>query len=176
MKTLIFTDIHGSLSAFMQITEIVKKENAEKVIFLGDMYYHGPRNPLPDNYNPMGIAEMLKTFPCPFVIIKGNCDSEVDEMITGKKFKKSYSFSSGLSHFFCTHGHKLTEIKYPKNTDFVLFGHTHINNSYIDNGITFLNLSSFALPKNSAKKCYFSINNGVVYRKNEKGEILEECI
>ena len=81
-KYLIISDIHGSNYYANKINEICKRENPDKIILLGDLYYHGPRNPLPKEYNPMKVAELLNSLKEKILCVKGNCDAEVDEMIS----------------------------------------------------------------------------------------------
>lgn len=87
MKILVVSDIHGSMYYASQIPEIMKRENAEKLILLGDLYYHGPRNPLPKDYNPMEVSKLLNSMKEKILCTKGNCDAEVDEMISEFKMQ-----------------------------------------------------------------------------------------
>ena len=86
MKLLVVSDIHGSLFYTKKMVEIMEKEEVDKVILLGDLYYHGPRNPLPKEYNPMEVSKILNSLKEKLICIKGNCDAEVDEMISEFKF------------------------------------------------------------------------------------------
>ena len=81
MKVLVISDIHGSGYYAEKIKEINNRENPDKIIVLGDLYYHGPRNELSQEYNPMKVAEILNSLKHKLLAIKGNCDAEVDEMI-----------------------------------------------------------------------------------------------
>ena len=87
MKAVIISDIHGSSYYAKKIQEIVEKENPEKVILLGDLYYHGPRNDLSQEYNPMKVSEVLNSMKDKLMVVRGNCDAEVDEMISEFKFE-----------------------------------------------------------------------------------------
>ncbi|MBQ0099075.1 MAG: metallophosphoesterase family protein, partial [Firmicutes bacterium] len=82
MKYLICSDIHGSKKAVERILELKKEEKADKVVFLGDIYNHGPRNPFPDEYNPMDVASLINSIKEDLIVVKGNCDSEVDTLIS----------------------------------------------------------------------------------------------
>ena len=82
MKLLIVSDIHGSGYYANKLLEIVEKENPDKIVLLGDLYYHGPRNPLTEKYGPMEVANILNSLKDKILAIKGNCDAEVDEMIS----------------------------------------------------------------------------------------------
>ena len=87
MKVLVISDIHGSGYYAEKIKEINEKEKPEKIILLGDLYYHGPRNNLSQEYNPMKVAEILNSLKDKLLVVKGNCDAEVDEMISEFEFK-----------------------------------------------------------------------------------------
>ena len=82
MKVLVVSDIHGSSYYAEKIKEIEERENPEKVIVLGDLYYHGPRNDLTKEYSPMKVSEILNSMKDKLLVLRGNCDAEVDEMIS----------------------------------------------------------------------------------------------
>lgn len=152
-KTLFFTDIHGSNWAMKEILRIIESECPDKVIFLGDLLYHGPRNPFPKDYNPMEVAENIKRLSVPTVLVKGNCDSEVDEMVLERKFIPRYSFSANGKKIICTHGHKLDKLN-KKDAFAVIYGHYHINNLTREDGVYLVNLSSVSLPKPNNESAY----------------------
>ena len=81
MKLLFASDIHGSLSAVQKVIAVFEKSQADKLVLLGDLLYHGPRNPLPDNYNPKEVAAILNAYQDKIVAVRGNCDAEVDQMM-----------------------------------------------------------------------------------------------
>ena len=82
MKLLVVSDIHGSLYYMNKIEEIIEKEKPTGIMLLGDLYYHGPRNPLTDEYNPSEVANKLNKHKEKILAVKGNCDAEVDQMIS----------------------------------------------------------------------------------------------
>ena len=82
MKYLIASDVHGSAYYADRIVERAKAENADLIILLGDIYNHGPRNPLPKDYAPMKVAETLNAVKDKLIVVKGNCDSQVDTLIS----------------------------------------------------------------------------------------------
>ena len=106
MKILVVSDIHGSNYYMERIEGIYKKENADRIILLGDLYYHGPRNPLPKDYNPMEVSKKLNAMKDIIKCVKGNCDAEVDEMISEFKFEEMIKEEIGGKKFIFTHGHK----------------------------------------------------------------------
>lgn len=81
MKMVIASDIHGSAAWCKKLLDAYKKERAEKLLLLGDILYHGPRNPLPDGYNPKKVVELLSDVKEQIICVRGNCDSEVDQMV-----------------------------------------------------------------------------------------------
>ena len=119
MKILIASDIHGSAYFAKKIPEILENEKAEKLVLLGDLYYHGPRNPFPKDYAPMEVAEVLNNLKEKlkdnFIAIKGNCDAEVDEMISNFEFKEHYVEKINNKIMYFTHGHKNNIDKLPNS-------------------------------------------------------------
>ena len=107
MKILIASDIHGSAYFTKKLVKIIESENFDKIILLGDIYYHGPRNKLPKGYNPMKVAEYLNQYSDKIKCIKGNCDSEVDQMISKFSFEFSYDMTFAHKKFLFVHGHRL---------------------------------------------------------------------
>ena len=104
MKLLIISDIHGSSYYAKKLEEIYNKEEPDKLIILGDLYYHGPRNELTQEYGPMEVAKILNSLKENMLVVKGNCDAEVDETISEFKFNENIELEiDGLNMFF-THG------------------------------------------------------------------------
>ncbi len=114
MKILVISDIHGSSYYAKKIKEIYEKEKVDKLILLGDLYYHGPRNPLSNEYNPQEVAQILNNLKDNVRCTKGNCDAEVDEMISEFPFEKNIEMDINGYKFFFTHGHKYNMDKLPK--------------------------------------------------------------
>lgn len=106
MKVLVISDIHGSSYYARKIEEIVEKENPEKIVLLGDLYYHGPRNELSQEYAPMEVAKILNSLKDKLMVVKGNCDAEVDEMISEFKFEDHILTNINGKNIYFTHGHK----------------------------------------------------------------------
>ena len=86
MKILIASDIHGSRIYAQRVVDLMAEEGAAQLVLLGDIYNHGPRNPLPDGYDPMGVAAILNAQVGRLTVIKGNCDSDVDTLISDFEF------------------------------------------------------------------------------------------
>lgn len=172
-KLLFFTDIHGSLYAMKEILRVIDEEKPDKVVFLGDLLYHGPRNPFPKEYNPMGVAEAIKSLTVPSVLVKGNCDSEVDEMVIERKFQVRKTINIDGLKIICTHGHKLDKLNC-KGAFAVIYGHYHVNKVTENNGVYFVNLSSVSLPKEGNAAAYAVYLDKKMTLKSLDGEQLFE--
>ena len=106
MKLFIISDIHGSLYYLKKVMEIFGKENYDKLVILGDELYHGPRNPLPKDYSPKEVIEILNKYKDKIIAVRGNCDSEVDQMVLSYPIMSDYSMIYlGNKRVFLTHGH-----------------------------------------------------------------------
>lgn len=127
MKVIIASDIHGNLEYTRKLEQLIEKENPDKLILLGDLYYHGPRNKLPDEYNPMAVNEILNKYTDIIIAVRGNCDAEVDDMISKFDITKDYEEITldGIK-FYITHGHLFDKLKDIIKDDYVFYGHTHV--------------------------------------------------
>ncbi len=173
MKILIASDLHGSSFYAKKLVEIKNRENVDKLILLGDIYNHGPRNPLPKDYAPMEVAKILNAIRDDLIVIKGNCDSEVDTMISEFDFFEDLCFMESGKTLFLTHGHVYNKDFFPKtNFDAVIYGHFHIG--FIENiGDTVVaNAGSLSLPKNNTPSSYLILENGVLTLKDLDGKEL----
>lgn len=164
MRLVIASDIHGSLSATRNVIEAFKEENADYLVFLGDIMYHGPRNPLPDEYNPAGVAELLNSIKDKVIAVRGNCDSEVDQMLIDFPITADYqNIFLNNKKLFATHGHVFEQNTIPKSVvsgDIFAFGHTHLPVlEKNEMGILILNPGSVALPKEGHPPTYAVIGN-----------------
>ena len=149
MKIAFISDIHGSRHWAEQAFTQVEKWGADKIIILGDVMYHGPRNPLPQQYDPMGVASILNTHAQKIIAVRGNCDSEVDQMqINYPMMADSAQLVLPQRTFFLTHGHVFSPENHPtlpKGSVFV-FGHIHLPVVEEKDGIFYFNPSSVSLP------------------------------
>lgn len=164
-KILFFTDIHGSLYALNRICAVIDKEQPDKVVFLGDHLYHGPRNPLPREYNPLGVVELIHSIKVPTVLIKGNCDAEIDEMVLNRHLLSRYTLDVDGKRIICTHGHKLDKIDV-KGAFAVIYGHYHVNRITEHDGVHFVNVSSVSLPKDGCVPSYAVYIDGKIEIKD----------
>ena len=114
MKCLIASDLHGSYTYTKQLLQAFQKENANKLILLGDIYNHGPRNPLPDGYNPLEVAQLLNAVSNKLIVIRGNCDSCVDDMISNFQFIQDSIILMNNKTIYLQHGDKYDIKNLPK--------------------------------------------------------------
>lgn len=147
MKLLIASDLHGSLPAAERIAGLCRKLGAERLILLGDLYYHGPRNPLPDGYAPMEVARVLNAMKDELIAIRGNCDAEVDELISEFPFFENVEAEFGGRKIFLTHGHRGSLPAPDGGCELILEGHTHLYGWFNRGGCSVLNPGSAGLPK-----------------------------
>lgn len=156
MKYLIASDIHGSIESAKIIIKKFEKLKADKIILLGDILYHGPRNDLPENYCPKQVFELLNKYADKIIAVRGNCDAEVDQMVLDFKLNDSYELFENSVNYFLTHGHKISA-ECPadlKVGTVVLYGHTHIYQKNEVNGVIYLNIGSITIPKEQTVRCY----------------------
>ena len=173
MKYLVISDIHGSNYYAKKINEIFKRENPDKIILLGDLYYHGPRNPLTDEYNPMEVSKILNQYKDIILCTKGNCDSEVDEMISDFKFEDYIQLNINGVDFFFSHGHKYNMDNIPPVGQVIVYGHFHTGFIVEKQGIIFANPGSISLPKNNTKNSYLIIDDKEIILKDVDGNIID---
>ena len=174
MKYLVVSDIHGSLFYANKIKEIMEKENIDKLILLGDLYYHGPRNPLPKEYNPMEVSNLLNSLKDKLICIKGNCDAEVDEMISEFKFNDYICLEISDKKFIFTHGHKYNIDNIPQKTDVLIYGHFHTGFFKTKNNVLCVNAGSVSIPKEQTKNSYLTIENNLILLKDLEGNVIEK--
>lgn len=175
MKLLVVSDIHGSAYYAEKIPEIFEREKADKIIVLGDLYYHGPRNPLTKDYSPMKVAEILNSLKDRLEVIKGNCDAEVDEMISEFKFKEHLLLDVNNMKVYFTHGHKNNMDNLPdEQIDMMVYGHFHTGFIVKKDGIIFANPGSISLPKDNTKNSYLILDKESIVLKDIDGNVIDE--
>lgn len=175
MKLLVVSDIHGSAYYTEKIPEIFEREKADKIIVLGDLYYHGPRNPLTKDYSPMKVAEILNSLKDRLEVIKGNCDAEVDEMISEFKFKEHLLLDVNNMKVYFTHGHKNNMDNLPdEQIDMMVYGHFHTGFIVKKDGIIFANPGSISLPKDNTKNSYLILDKESIVLKDIDGNVIDE--
>ena len=175
MKLLIISDIHGSSYYAEKILEIDKRESPDKIVLLGDLYYHGPRNDLTKEYLPMAVADILNSLKDRILAVKGNCDAEVDQVISNFKLENNIIMDVNGFRVFFTHGHKYNIDKLPKKEiDMLIYGHLHTGFIKKKDGIIFANAGSISLPKNNTKNSYLILDEKQLVLKDVKGNIIDK--
>lgn len=152
MKYLVLSDIHGAFEPLSKVLEIYKNYDFDKVIFLGDVLYHGPRNDLPPSYAPKKCIELINNNFKDYIWIQGNCDSEVDEMVLKHKFVKSKIIKINGKNVLLSHGHHISRFdlyKGKRKVDVIIYGHYHVYDISSIDGITYINVGSTSIPKDS---------------------------
>lgn len=165
MKYLLVSDIHGSIDSSKILIDKFINNHCDKIIILGDILYHGPRNDLPDSYLPKEVFKLLNEYKDKIIAIKGNCDGEVDQMVLNFKLFNKYTLKVNGHKILLTHGHKynyLSPIK-DKTYDIVIHGHTHINSVNIVDNVKYINIGSITLPKNNTARCYGIIDDKAIF-------------
>lgn len=163
MKYMVASDFHGSLFYVKLLMEKFDLLGCEKLIMLGDILYHGPRNPLPKEYNPKDVSELLNKYKEKIIWIRGNCDSEVDEMVIDIPCVNQGVLVVGKSNFYLSHGHIINqENNNLSKGDFLISGHTHIAICKEIDGIHYLNPGSISLPKGEDDGSFIVIDDKVI--------------
>ena len=173
MKWLIASDIHGSAWWCERLLELFRAEQADRLVLLGDILYHGPRNPLPRDYDPARVAAMLNEVRDSILCVQGNCDSQVDQLVLDFPIMADYAL---LPHekklIFITHGHIHNCEKPPmlKKGDVLLHGHTHLAVCQDCGDYSYLNPGSVSLPKGEHPNSCLIFENGVFTWKYMDGQ------
>lgn len=178
MKYLIASDIHGSAFYCNEILRAAESEGADKIILLGDIYNHGPRNALPKDYAPMRVAELLNGVKDKLIVIKGNCDSEVDTMISEFDFLPAVCLRLKDKLCFLTHGH-IYNIDHPPKTkyDAVIYGHFHTGFIKQKDGVLYINAGSVSIPKDETEHSYLlATDEKISLKKMGGGTIAEQTL
>lgn len=176
MKLLIASDIHGDIAAARAVFCAREREGCERVLLLGDLLYHGPRNDLPAAYAPKEVIALLNSHKNEILAVRGNCEAEVDQMVLDFPILADYAFLSldGV-RVFATHGHlfHLEHLPPLLPGDILLHGHTHIPacTPFGDRNV-YLNPGSAALPKGGFPKSYMVFDSGVFTTKDFEGNLL----
>ena len=163
MKLMFVSDIHGSEYWLDKALEVYKSGGFDRMVILGDVLYHGPRNPLPEGYNPKGVLEKLNLISDEIIAIRGNCDSEVDQMVLQFRVlnEESHLILEDQDFFLC-HGHHLDEENLPRlrKGTVICHGHTHIPRMDQVGDYTIFNPGSIALPKMETPHAYGIYEDG----------------
>ena len=169
MKWLIASDIHGSAYYCKKLLTAFENEKADKILLLGDILYHGPRNDLPRDYAPKQVIEMLNAISDKILCVRGNCDTEVDQMVLAFPILADYAVLTYENRLiYATHGHNFNNGNLPplKSDDILLHGHTHIPVCEIYPTHTYINPGSVSIPKENSANSYMVFHNGAFVWKD----------
>ena len=172
MKILIASDIHGSAYYCRKLLEALDREDAPRMLLLGDILYHGPRNDLPEEYAPKQVISLLNSLKDRVVSVRGNCEAEVDQMVLDFPVLADYCLMPVGEHMmFCTHGHIYNEENLPPMMpgDILLYGHTHIPRAELCGDKWMLNPGSVSIPKGGSVQSYAVLENGIFIIKDMDG-------
>ena len=173
MIILIASDIHGSAFWCAKLTEAFEREGADRLLLLGDILYHGPRNPLPEGYAPQEVVGLLTPLADKIMCVRGNCDSEVDQMVLPFNCSSDYAdlFADGVT-LRLSHGHRQTP---PMAAgDVYLTGHTHVPQNAVEGGYIHLNPGSVSLPKEGSRHGYILFDGKKFLFKDFEGGVYDE--
>lgn len=157
---MIASDIHGSSKYLSILIKKFREGGYDKLVLLGDLYYHGPRNVLPEEYDCKKCIELLNGISDQLIVVQGNCDAEVDQMVSNFPINKSTTLMvDGLS-IYLTHGHIYGPQNIPANVgDVLLFGHFHVTYNEEKDDVLLLSPGSISLPKEDTKHAYITLEN-----------------
>ena len=175
MKLMIASDIHGSSYYCKALLEAFRREGADRLLILGDILYHGPRNDLPRDYAPKEVLAMLNAVKEKLFCVRGNCDTEVDQMVLEFPILADYCIlPAGERLIYATHGHHyhLNNLPPLQPGDILLHGHTHIpawESFGMDN--LYLNPGSVSIPKAGSEHSYMILQDKTVQWKSLNGQV-----
>lgn len=160
MKLLIASDIHGSAYWCSKLTEAFKAEKADRLLLLGDILYHGPRNDLPREYAPKEVISLLNPLKNKIFCVRGNCEAEVDQMVLKFPVMADYALIEAEGHMiFATHGHIFNENNLPPlaKGSVLLHGHTHVPKCAVHEDYICMNPGSVSIPKEESWHGYMTL-------------------
>ena len=170
MKLFIASDIHGSAYYADRMVRAFAESGADRLVLLGDILYHGPRNDLPRDYAPKKVIALLNPLAGRIIAVRGNCESEVDQMVLDFPVTSDYGvICDGDVTIYLSHGHRAVPPMTPGTA--YLTGHTHVPKKTTENGVVFMNPGSVSIPKENSPHSYMLYENGVFSWYNlETGE------
>ncbi len=174
MKYFIASDIHGSLKYAQSLFKAFECEQADKILLLGDLLYHGPRNDLPEEYNPKAVIELLNSYKEKIICVRGNCDTEVDQMVLDFPIMADYCIlTQGEVVVYATHGHVYGENNPPKlcGKEILLCGHTHVPKCVQKENFCYMNPGSVSIPKEGSWHGYMIWEGSSFVWKDLEGNI-----
>lgn len=176
MKWIVASDIHGSAKYARRLIEAYTREEADRLLLLGDILYHGPRNDLPPDYDPKQVVALLSPLKERIFCVRGNCDTEVDQMVLPFPILADYCILESQNRLiYATHGHVYNLQTPPPLApgDILLHGHTHIPANRMQDGLLYLNPGSVSIPKENSPHSYMTLETGLFQWKNLDGQIYD---
>lgn len=164
MKWMIASDIHGSAYYCRMLLDAFAASGAERLLLLGDILYHGPRNDLPEEYAPKEVIGMLNPLADRILCVRGNCEAEVDQMVLDFPVLAEYAvLCEGDAFVFVTHGHVYHEEHLPplRPGSILLHGHTHVPVLRVHETYTYMNPGSVSIPKEESPHSYMLLEDGL---------------
>ena len=174
MKWMIASDIHGSAYYCRELLAAYDREQADRLLLLGDVLYHGPRNDLPRGYDPKAVIELLNARKDDILCVRGNCDTEVDQMVLEFPVLADYALLCVGEHtVFATHGHVFHDRHLPPlhRGDILLHGHTHVPVCSVHDGYICCNPGSVSIPKEDSWHGYMVWENDAFWWKDLEGQV-----
>ncbi len=179
MKWFVLSDLHGSAYYCRRALEAFDAEGADRILLLGDVLYHGPRNELPGCYEPKSVTELLNERKNSISCVRGNCDAEVDQMVLDFPIMADYALIDlGNRIMYATHGH-IFNINNPlpiEKGDVLIYGHTHVPLFEERDGVFYMNPGSLTMPKMGSYHGYMLIEGSRFIWKDIDGSIKDEHI
>ncbi len=180
MKILFMGDLHGSAPRTRQLLDVAEKHHVDMIALLGDILYHGPRNPMTEGYDPKSTAQMLNQWKHRIVAVRGNCDGEVDQTLLEFPMRSDFAWLVVEGkRIFLTHGHLWNPESLPPLVpgDVFAYGHVHYPSARMENGIHIWNPGCPCLPKDGSVAGYGMYENGQFRAVDMEGEtIMEDCL
>lgn len=171
MKYIVASDIHGSSFYAGKLKEVFEKENADKLILLGDLYYHGPRNDIPIGHDAKETVKILNSLKDKIIAVRGNCDAEVDLLVSEFEIKDYVELTINGKIYCFTHGHEYNRDKTPKReTNVLVYGHFHTGFIEKEYDMYFVNPGSTTLPKGGTTNSYIVLEEGKITLKDLNNE------
>lgn len=174
MKYMFASDIHGSAYYCRKMLEVYKQEKADRLVLLGDLLYHGPRNDLPKEYAPKEVISMLNAHRKEIYAVRGNCEAEVDQTVLQFPVMADYCILAleGKT-LYATHGHIYNQDHLPpiQEGDVLIHGHTHVLKAQKMEGYVLLNPGSVSIPKEGNPPTYGILENGLFSIRDFQGNI-----
>ncbi len=178
MKWMIASDLHGSAYYCKKMIQAFERENADRLLLLGDLLYHGPRNDLPKDYAPKDVIPMLNRLKPLLCCVRGNCEAEVDQMVLDFPVMADYCILPvGGRLLYATHGHVFNLKNLPPlaSGDILLHGHTHVPAwTEFGEGNLYLNPGSLSIPKENSPYGYMTLEDRTFFWKTLDGESYHE--